>query len=288
MVIYANCAGGALLNMCSQHKFTRHRINVTLISNYPASDKIFDNHMDAIRNADFFVYQPIKRQTEWNPENILPKLKPDCKKIKILFYRFKGFWFNNDHIPYLEYDEKYTFAYHPKYYGVSRELLKYDNIAYENIYKTDFKETINKLHSPSEIKEYFYEKLDEFKTINKNVDIDMYDFFVRNYKSKQLFYDYAHPTNVFFYELFRKLIFMVLKTVLPETDKEFLDSLSLHENTHFAIPIMPQVAKTLELDFWEERFWVFFPQHRTKMSIYDYLYIRLSKDNLKSYILKQA
>ena len=115
----------------------------------------------------------------------------------------------------------------------------------------------------------------------------MYNYFIENYKNKQLFHDPFHPTNLFFYEIFRQIILKLLNYELNYEDNEFINSLDNIEMTHWALPILPIIKDYLELNL-KEDIAIFYPpdygDKKLYMNIYDYYYIRLSKNNFENYL----
>lgn len=115
----------------------------------------------------------------------------------------------------------------------------------------------------------------------------MYDYFLNNYKMKHLFHDPFHPTNFFFYEIFRQIIIKLYNYELKFEDHDFINLLNNIEMTHWALPLLPIVKKILEINL-NEYIYVFFPPDygdlKIFMDVYDYYYIRLSEQNFKKYL----
>ena len=129
--------------------------------------------------------------------------------------------------------------------------------------------------------------VNELKELDKNSNVEMCYFFIRNYKSKLLFHDPFHPTNLFFYEMFRQLVNKLLHIIIPENDDGFLDKIKNVELTHFALPILPIIKKYLNIDI-PDKFTLFYNIFNRDepfiITIYDYYYIRLSKNNFDKYL----
>jgi hypothetical protein len=103
-----------------------------------------------------------------------------------------------------------------------------------------------------------------------------------------LFFDPFHPTNIFFYEIFRQLVKLILNYQLPETDLDFLNEPTIKEieMTNWTIPILPLIKTILNLNY-EDIIPCFHPQSHPKrlyMNTYDNYYIRLSHTNFKKYL----
>lgn len=120
----------------------------------------------------------------------------------------------------------------------------------------------------------------------------MHNFFKLNYNDNLLFFDQFHPTNIFFYEIFRQLVKQILNYQLPEKDFDFLNDSKVKgiELTHWTIPILPVIKTILKLNY-EDIIPCFHPERHPKrlyINTYDYYYIRLSPNNFKKYLDKSA
>ena len=114
----------------------------------------------------------------------------------------------------------------------------------------------------------------------------MYDYFINNYKDKLLFHDPFHPSNIFFYEIFRQLVQQICNYELMSEDEEFIKASANIEMHNWAMPILPIIKTHLELKL-PDVVKTFAPEKAVKMDIYDYYYIRLTPKNLIDYINKQ-
>ena len=115
----------------------------------------------------------------------------------------------------------------------------------------------------------------------------MFEYFINNYKIKQLFHDPFHPTNLFFYEIFRQIISKLDNYELKYEDYDFIHLFNDIEMTHWALPILPIVKNILDINLGEYVFVFYPPDYADKkiyMDIYDYYYIRLSHQNFKNYL----
>jgi hypothetical protein len=206
------------------------------------------------------------------------QLKPECIIIRVNYYRFHGFWHECDYIPYIEH---LNYSFNP----VAGIYNKIENLTD----KTDKSQIINFIDNITMDKDiivnFFNEHLEKIKTLDEKSDVKMYDFFKLNYKSKLLFNDRFHPSNVFMYELFRQLVKIIANLDLPHEDNDFLNKLKSREMTHWTIPILPIVKKILELEFDDNT--VFSNQIHPMthvMDVYDYYYIRLDSNNFNKFL----
>lgn len=100
ILLYANCHGRIYKYLFNLY-FPKY--NIDFIWNHPIEDndnfKFSQEDISKFKKADLFIYQPMNK--EWKSQrsthNVLKLLKLNCKKIRIPFIRFNGFWldYNN-------------------------------------------------------------------------------------------------------------------------------------------------------------------------------------------------
>ena len=281
IIIYSNCIGFVLEKM-----FLAHNCTVIYIANHEYINKSLDTNMiELLENCDAFLYVPFTTLTLMNGErikesdysiaNLIKYLKPECITIRLGFYRFKGFWYESTYKPYSEY-KNYSFL-DWKNYGIHNSF---------NGFNGTKQEVVDKINNITIDKEkfltYFREELEKFKKIDDTSDVKMYDFLINNYKTKHLFHDVVHPTNIFFYEIFRQIIFILTNYELNIDDPDFIDICEERELTHWSVPMLPIIYTMLELEF-PIIVPIFYPV-KLYMDVYDYYYIRLSSDNFENYL----
>lgn len=289
IVIFSNCAGYILQNMFVKHPLTKDRYIVNHIANYKNLNKhtIDETHVALLNNCDVFIYQPFNQnysETQYDITNIINYLRGDAKIFKINYYRFRGFWYDSEYKPYNKYNN-YEFL-NLNYYGIHN--------SFKNFTTSDKNEIVDKINriemSSDELLVFFNNELAKLKQIDDNSDVDMFGYFINNYKVKQLFHDPFHPSNLFFYEMFRQLVIKLDNCKLIFEDYDFIKLFDNIELTHWALPILPIVKNILDLNL-EERVRVFQPplyaDKQFHMDIYDYYYIRVSPDNFKTYLDQQ-
>jgi hypothetical protein len=281
VLIYSNCHGGILKEMFEKNDYTKNKFVINFFYNYENLDKKMELlHKNLLENCDIFMYQPFNKQhsySEYDISQVKKYLKPDCVILKINYYRFKGFWFESEYKPYHSYGE-YTFAPDIKYFGIHNSFINFNG---------NKKETMEKLNDIRIDEEryinYFIEEVEHFKKIDDNSDVKMYDYFIKNYKTRHFFNDGFHPTNLFFYEMFRQIVFKLTGHELVFEDNEFIESLSYIEETHWTLPILPQIKRILKMTT-SDNINVFYGKLKKNMSVYDYYYIRLSQNNFREYL----
>jgi hypothetical protein len=286
IVIFSNCAGNVIKNMFEKHSFTKDKYFIHYISNYQHLNKqnMDDSHVSLLNNCDIFMYQPLNQNYTSSAYDITPikQYLPDNAIIlKINFYRFRGFWYNSEYKPYDNYNN-YKFL-NKNYYGIHDSFI---NVNTTN--KNDVIDKINNLQIlRDELLVFFDNELLKFKILDENSDVQMFAYFLNNYKIKQLFHDPFHPTNLFFYEIFRQIIIKLDNYKLKYEDYDFIHLFDGIEMTHWALPILPIVKNILDIKL-GDFFHVFYPpdngDEKIYMDIYDYYYIRLSHQNFKNYL----
>lgn len=196
------------------------------------------------------------------------------------YYRFKGFWFESELKPYDRYGA-YIFN-DSVYYGIHN--------SFEN-FNGSYNDVVSKIDSltldEGRFDEYFQGELYKLKVIDDNSDVKLYDYFMNNYKHKPLFHDIFHPTNLFFYEIFRQVIFKITGEDLVAEDREFLNACDDIEMTHWALPILPWVKRHLDIRTPKVICVFFVPmcgEKKIYMNIYDYYFIRLTTINFQLFL----
>ena len=222
VILYHYCTGAMIDKMFSLHKYTKDKFNsiyIPIHQNIPNS--LDANMIELLEKCNVFVYIPFNQITLMNGEcikesdysiaNLKKYLKPNCITIRTGFYRFKGFWYDCIYKPYHEY-KNYTFL-DWKNYGIHNSFINFNGT------KKELVDKINNLMIDKEnFLTFFKEELEKFKKIDDTSDIKMYDFLINNYKTKHLFHDIVHPTNIFFYEMFRQIVFKLTNYELSIDD----------------------------------------------------------------------
>ena len=108
------------------------------------------------------------------------------------------------------------------YYGLHNSFTNFNT--------NDINDIINKIDSinisKDEFLSFFNTELNKFKIIDDNSDINMFQYFIDNYKTKHLVHDPFHPTNLFFYEMFRQIVLKLTKHELKYEDSQFINLLN--------------------------------------------------------------
>ena len=288
VLIYSNCTGTILKKMFDLFSI-ENKFSINLFINYENLHKreILDKHLEILNNCDIFIYQPIKPlkiESQYEIKSITKYLKKSVKIIKVNFYRFKGFWYDSNFKPYNNFDQ-YLFNLQD-IYGIHNSIINLKLINYQSI--KDFVDNIS--INEKDFNNYFDESIKKLKEIDNNSDVKLFDFFINNYRKTLLFHDPYHPTNKFIFEIFIKINeiidnhFSLTSTAYKMRDS--YDSIinNIDEMTQWASPILPQVKTILNLENYPDKIKIFYP-NPIEMNIYDYYYIRISKNNFKEYLL---
>lgn len=283
ILIYSNCHGGKISHMLQKHEKTS-MFTVSYISNFEElkKERISPEHLSLVQECDYFIYQPFNKtfsDSEYDVEQIKACLKPSCVVFRINYYRFKGFYYQSHYKPFTQHGI-YKFLGDREDFGLHN--------SFEHITTTD-KQEIKTLLDTMEIREdyfqeYFQRELERFHMLDTKSDVQMYSFFLKHYQTKKLFQDCFHPTNFFFYEIFRQTVLSLFDIVLPEEDDEFIRPFG--EMITWSQPILPKIQHLLGMNI-PSPFQLFdgcFGEKTVWLDVYDYYYIRLSHDNFDTFL----
>jgi hypothetical protein len=232
--------------MFAKHTYTRDRYKMAYICNYENLVKtgLDQTHIELLKKCDIFIYQPFNKkhtESEYDISNLKTYLKPECFILRANYYRFKGFWYESDYVPYTNY-KHYAFGKSP-YCSLHKSFIGF---------KGGMEEIVRKIDSISIDNEafmaYFNEQIDQFKILDGNSDVKMTEYLLNNYKTKRLFHDVWHPTNLFLYEVFRQLVRKIDAHELLYEDMAFISHFDNSEMTHWASPILPIIETYLGLE----------------------------------------
>ncbi len=159
---------------------------------------------NVLRHCDLFIHEDIRAENEFgyklSDEYVLPRLKKECKEITVpnLFGMGQAFfpqmiW--NEHNPPL-CGGKDTNGFFPFADTVIDEAVKREE-NYEEILSF----IQGEVFLAEEIQKNFWTYMEKIREREKKWDIPIYDFIIRNFKKKKLFYDPGHPTNVVMKEI---------------------------------------------------------------------------------------
>lgn len=155
--------------------------NVEYLAIYKYTEKGFgETELAKIKNCDMIILQYIKHERPFIHHSIIVKeLKKDCRLILLPHYVFSGYWVNFD-LPN-NFNIKTT---------KSNLVKMYTDI---NIDKDVILKNLE-------------DSLNEFKKLEENTTIKMYNTLINNYKNIQLFNTRGYPIYLFFYYMAKEVL----------------------------------------------------------------------------------
>lgn len=239
ILIYANCQGEAIKKLLQTQNL---KLNITHVSNYNCIHKNIPISIDLINQQDLFLYQPIKRERgKHSTDYILSNINQKIKCISFPYLYNTGMWcmvlnnnnlkngFNNSYVDFNENTRISGLNQIKNYYNIDTLI----NDFYEE--KIDFN-----------LKFRFIESLNKLKNIEKNTDIKICDFILKNYKKIQMFYRDCHPSVDLMVEITKQIC---KKINIEFTEKDIYDVSEFNMLTNGYIPITPYERKELGLEF---------------------------------------
>jgi hypothetical protein len=181
---------------------------------YSKRKSLLTEHINLLKNADILILQVIEKDRGFlNNCEVTKYSKPDCKIIKIPHYR-------NSIYLYKCLENRKDKQDLIKNWQLPNKIKDINNI---NLTKQIISNEIDKMNN------YRYDKNDmltsmnfkinEFKKIDNQSDIKMFDYFINNYKKYRLFQGRGYPSSRFFFELVNKILIRL--NYNPNT--EFID-----------------------------------------------------------------
>ena len=239
ILIYANCQGEAIKKLLLGQN---PKLNITYVSNYNCIHKNIPISIDLINQQDLFLYQPIKRERgKHSTDYILSNINQKIKCISFPYLYNTGMWcmvlnnnnlkngFNNSYVDFNENTRISGLNQIKNYYNIDTLI----NDFYEE--KIDFN-----------LKFRFIESLNKLKNIEKNTDIKICDFILKNYKKIQMFYRDCHPSVDLMVEITKRIC---KKINIEFTEKDIYELSEFNMLTNGYIPITPYERKELGLEF---------------------------------------
>ncbi len=242
ITIYMNCHGYEIqrhLLMSDEFKSKYNNPEIIITFNRINNGGLTEQDKKILSETDILIYNPVSEEhKEMSYQEIIKKLKPINKTICIPYYRFYGYWYNKDGLEKI----------HNKYFdqGLQKELIpELKKYKLEELNQEVIDNIIDNVYGnkKEEIKLYCDRSLEDFKRLDNLSTIRMYDFVKTYYKEKQLFYNYCHPTPVFFRHLTQQL-FKHLELKNPKEVRKTNMGLSSHQ-----FPIYKPICDSLELKF---------------------------------------
>tara|TARA_B100000676_G_C17959099_1_gene776494 strand:- start:80 stop:1066 length:987 start_codon:yes stop_codon:yes gene_type:complete len=151
-------------------------------------------HITLFEKADILIYQNIETDRGFLNNKEVEKLIPkNIIKIKIPHYRTSIYHYSWYETPYFEKMKKLV----DKKETVNQKI-------------TCIKDFIKNINDTSQHKELFdkfiTKEITHFKKVNNYSDIDMYEFFISNWKNIKLFMGRSYPSSYFIFILTKKIL----------------------------------------------------------------------------------
>ncbi len=246
-LLYGNCQSGTLYKYLKTNYPDMYNYNY-IINWKKLKDKDYVFPAEIAKNADIFIYQPLKNHgnldTDFIKNNLLKK---SCVCISMPYILFLGYFPDYVH-PDERNDKtkskKYTFGAFPYGHGQLNKLIL------KNCY------TINEIIELSRKDDFLSEdfiwnkletSLQVLREREKSTDIKIADFIEQNYDKFKLFHSVNHPTNYLYKELIKQVL-LVLHLDTNGVDKNQFFKREVGSVCSNPI-IYPCVVKALNLPF---------------------------------------
>ena len=244
-VIYGSCQAGFIYNYLKSTYPDLY--DYSYIVNFIVVEHPELFPIDKVKEADIFIYQPLKRENGIDTDYIQNSLlKEDCVCISIPSAYFTGYFPDYVRDP----NNKKTISNQAPYgffpYG-HQQLI---NLILTNNY------TVEEIIDISRQKDFILSNvilensnisLDRLEKAEEITDVKISDFIKMNFARFKLFHSHNHPTN-FLYKEYMKRFLPVLGLDAADIDKNPIFETEYHEDWTCSI-IYPCVANTLQLQF---------------------------------------
>lgn len=174
MVVFSNCHGERYINIFKRDTNIHNIFNINYIVSYQQLDN-FSNFKNDFMKADVLIINNIKKYNEYTLNNLKKVLKHTCLIIVIPFVRFEGYWLPENY-KQLNYISDNAVSFFP------------------NIKKNDVCSYLRNDGNYNEVLNHFNNSLLKLQQIEKESDIQFYDFFIENHCKYPFFRDNYHPT----------------------------------------------------------------------------------------------
>lgn len=258
-VVYGNCQTTLIEKAMRQHSaFSKEYtvISIPKVCDYVDNKELLEYFIhDEVfwKQVDLFIYQTVSADNKFSEilstDEILHKLRPDCKTVNIVNVYFEGYFpqrTDNSKPVLKEVHQSGLFPFGDKYV----DPMLQENYSSEKIFSTIFQEDFI---SEAEIMDGVSKSLNELKTRESAVDVKISDFIETHYKEEQLFYSPNHPCE----RLMKVYIDRILEFLGYEPEEISDADMILNFGTLKGqdIPIYPAVKKVLGLKKCEKKYY---------------------------------
>lgn len=248
-VVYGNCQSLYIsLILAESRQFSNDYILMVMLPVQNIEfEKIKGFDKRVMKHISCFIYQKVKRDNAFgeklSTDELIPMLKPECKKCTIPFVYLLAYF--PQHIKNPRNDMlKRGEGHYPYGDRVIRDCLE----SGKSVDETARNLADLSLFSEEEVQENYKNSLQELKKREENLDVIISDFLEKNFKSKYLFYTPSHPTN----ECMVEVVYRILNFFGYEYEK--IDYSNVIENDRYEMYIYPSVKKKLGLTFPKSKF----------------------------------
>lgn len=216
-LIYATCQGRMIYDVLYQSDEFREQYNIVdVIHNYDLikpgrSFLTWSSHLNDLKNADLFIYQPLGLQYGPNATDVILKyLKPSAHTCSIPYVLNRSFW---PLVSSLTVDVSDDFE------QINSNVIKNKIAIYELLFQGFTKNEIIDQYLNNKINFYYQDRFDadilqlQRKELDTTITVSQY--ILNNYKKYKLFDSSSHPT----YKIIADMANQILKSIgLKEVD----------------------------------------------------------------------
>ena len=244
VVIYGNCHTAIIAQMletCREFNDKFYIIPTKRIQEIKDPKELYE---DCYSQCDVFIHQSIRLNNrygeEYASENIIARLKPGCRVISIP---------NVYHLP-LCFFPQYSDAQELRRGGVTyffRDSIIDSHLGrpfkLAELVKRDYEDP--GLYNKESIVAAFDAFVDKVRRREKDWDIKVSDFILKNYRSHQLFYDPNHPTNFFLNYIASEILKILINYNVDDSHSLKIDNCL----DSIEMPVCKAVVEALHLDW---------------------------------------
>lgn len=200
-VINANCHGEFYKRYLYQSRsFTDRYIIWNVAPLHLQKDSCISEEL--LKVCDLFIHQDVRPENsvgyKFSDEYILPLLKKDCKTITVPNMVGMGKW---NFPTAIEKEYRYhTWAMFCRDSVLDDAYGKYKDIAGMKKYVTS-----PDIYPEEKVRELFNSCMKKLKEREKNWDVKISDYILKNYQTKKMFYDFDHASDFVMQEIGRRL-----------------------------------------------------------------------------------
>lgn len=186
VLIFANCHGLIYQNALNKVD-TNNMLDIDYIVSYENLSN-FEKIQHKFSECDILIIQPVQNYEKFRFENLKPLLKIECQVIRIPFFRFNGYWDQND----------------------SKDLKKISKSSVMFFPCLNSSEDVNdyleRNLDKEEVISRFEKGIEELKNLESQGDVNFVDFFLKYHQQIPMFRDPYHPTDIVYKYLSSQIV----------------------------------------------------------------------------------